>query len=305
MAPQPRGANPSRIFTLQSLRRPHRPSCLEALPAKHRSSLRRPERHCGFLPTLRASCLRFRTHRRVSTAASALGPLRLTTLASLRFVFESLVGEKHLFAGCKHKFGAAIRALQYPIVEFHEPLPLNPYRAGEGVYRALWALKNSGTCSSGLPGMDPWGLRAQLDNSYPTSPPDRGLIPEVRRRAASRADLILLATLLLAQSLPRKRFFGPAFLSGLHVEAVLLDFLDDVFLLHFALKTAQCILKRFTLLNDDFGHVYFTPIQALIGFLQCSNFTWALPLKDYRMRTLPSCSQFHPAKSSFLSAKSV
>ena len=87
-------------------------------------------------------------------------------------------------------------------------------------------------------------------NEIPTSLPDRGLIPEVRRRAASRAGLILLATLLLAQSLPRKRFFGPTLFAGLHIEAVVLYFLDYVFLLHFALKTPQCIFKRLTLLND-------------------------------------------------------
>jgi hypothetical protein len=87
-------------------------------------------------------------------------------------------------------------------------------------------------------------------NEIPTALPDRGLIPEVRRRAASRAGLVLLATLLLAQSLPRKRFFRPTLLARLHIEAVLLYFLDDIFLLHFALKTPQCILKRLTLLND-------------------------------------------------------
>src|SRR6202035_4317197 len=32
--------------------------------------------------------------------------------------------------------------------------------------------------------------------------------------------------LLLAQSLPRKRFFCPALLAGFHIGAVLLDFLD-------------------------------------------------------------------------------
>jgi len=63
-------------------------------------------------------------------------------------------------------------------------------------------------------------------------------------------QLILLATLLLAQSLPRKRFFGPALLTGLHIEAVLLYFLDDVFLLHLALETTQCVLKRLTLLDN-------------------------------------------------------
>ena len=31
---------------------------------------------------------------------------------------------------------------------------------------------------------------------------------------------------------------------------MLLYFLNDIFLLHLALKTAQCILKRLALLND-------------------------------------------------------
>ena len=49
-------------------------------------------------------------------------------------------------------------------------------------------------------------------------------------------------------------------LAGFHIEAVLLYFLDDVFLLHLALKTAQCILKRLTLLYHYFCHGYFTPV---------------------------------------------
>jgi hypothetical protein len=81
--------------------------------------------------------------------------------------------------------------------------------------------------------------------------------PEPTDRAV--LSLIGFSTLLLAQSLPRKRFFGPAFLTGLHVEAVLLDFLNDVFLLHLALKAAQGILQRFTFLDDDFSHVRFHP----------------------------------------------
>src|SRR5262249_24776908 len=59
--------------------------------------------------------------------------------------------------------------------------------------------------------------------------------------------------------LPRKRFLCPAFLTGLHVEAVLLDFLDDVFLLHLALETPQCVFQRLALLNDDFGHCVTSP----------------------------------------------
>src|SRR6202030_272273 len=64
--------------------------------------------------------------------------------------------------------------------------------------------------------------------------------------------LVRFAPLLLAQSLPRKRFFCPALLAGFHVEAVLLYFFDDVFLLHLALKTAQCVFQRLTLLDNYF-----------------------------------------------------
>src|SRR5882762_8972263 len=78
--------------------------------------------------------------------------------------------------------------------------------------------------------------------------------------------LIQFAPLLLAQTLPRKRFLGPAFLAGFHVEAMLLDFLDDVFLLHLALKTPQGIFQRFTLLDDDFSHaVNSLPIRFGLG----------------------------------------
>src|SRR5271168_1863251 len=71
--------------------------------------------------------------------------------------------------------------------------------------------------------------------------------------------LIRFSPLLLAQSLPRKRFLRPALFAGFHVEAVLLDFLDDVFLLHLALETAQGVFQGFTLLNDDFCHCFNSP----------------------------------------------
>src|SRR2546428_7994966 len=81
-------------------------------------------------------------------------------------------------------------------------------------------------------------------------------------------SLIRFAPLLLAQSLPRKRFLCPALLAGFHVEAVLLDFLDDVFLLHFALETAQGIFQRFTLLDDDFSHGLNSP-PIRFGLVSC------------------------------------
>jgi len=103
----------------------------------------------------------------------------------------------------------------------------------------------------------------------------------VRRRAATKTEgrsrcyrdrpisLIRFPPLLLAQSLPRKRFFCPALLAGFHVETVLLDFLDDVLLLHLALETPQGIFQGFTLLDDDFSHfIKFTPNPVRIGILR-------------------------------------
>jgi hypothetical protein len=75
------------------------------------------------------------------------------------------------------------------------------------------------------------------------------------RPTRTAADLVCFAPLLLAESLPRKRFLSPTLLAGLHVEAVLLDFLNDVFLLHLALETPQSIFQGLTFLNDDFSHV--------------------------------------------------
>jgi hypothetical protein len=98
--------------------------------------------------------------------------------------------------------------------------------------------------------------------------------------------------LLLAQSLPRKRFLGPTLLAGLHVEAMLLDLLDDVFLLHLALEPPQGILQRFTLLDGDFSHCFLSPPNRL-GLVSCGTSRrprcgllrktlGAAPIHDYR-----------------------
>src|SRR6266478_3614695 len=106
----------------------------------------------------------------------------------------------------------------------------------------------------------PLGLRAR---SCKRNPNDSALGGLILGSAAPSRDvegrLVRFAPLLLAQSLPRKRFFCPALLARLHVEAVLLDFLDDIFLLHLALKTAQGIFQRFTLLDNDFCHCSNSP----------------------------------------------
>jgi len=100
----------------------HRPALLEAFAAKHRTPLCRPERHSGLLTTLRTIGFCFRAHLQSAgnTWTSTLGASCFAPFTSLRFVFEALVGEKHLLAGSKYKLGAALRTLQDPIVIFHE-----------------------------------------------------------------------------------------------------------------------------------------------------------------------------------------
>jgi hypothetical protein len=90
------------------------------------------------------------------------------------------------------------------------------------------------------------------------------------RMAKAAETLIRFPTLLFAQSLPRKRFLCPALLTGLHIEAMLLDFLDDVFLLHLAFEATQSVLQRFTFLDDDFSHVYVHPQSGSDWYLTVS-----------------------------------
>jgi hypothetical protein len=48
----------------------------------------------------------------------------------------------------------------------------------------------------------------------------------------------------------------------LQVERVLLDVLDDVFLLHLPLETAERALDRLAILDFDFSHAYNTPLRG-------------------------------------------
>ena len=122
--------------------RSHRSPRLEAFPAKYWSPLGWPERHRGLFSTLRARGLRFSPHRGCITSAPAatLCALGFAAFASLRFVLKALVGEKHLFAGCKYKLGTAFRTLQHPIVEFHERSPWDPFRAVGRGQTCTWIL---------------------------------------------------------------------------------------------------------------------------------------------------------------------
>ena len=80
-------------------------------------------------------------------------------------------------------------------------------------------------------------------------------------------NLVLFPPLLLAQTLARERLFRAALLARLHVITVLLDFLDDVFLLHLALETAQGIFQRLTFLNANFGHLKITVLPMHVAMI--------------------------------------
>jgi hypothetical protein len=84
-----------------------------------------PEGNCRFLTALRASRFCFRSYLSGASASrtTTFGSLGFAAFATLRFVLESFIGEKHLLAGCKYKLGTAFRTLQNPIVEFHERSP--------------------------------------------------------------------------------------------------------------------------------------------------------------------------------------
>lgn len=162
----------------------NRPSRLEAFSAEHWPSLRRFERNGRLFPALRASRLRFRSNWRSAAASSTFSSFRFARFAPLGLVLESLVGEKHLFASSEYKFGATLRTLQYLIVEFHGRLPW-PGRAEEGEVDLLpWAGTEDTICARGHQAQI-FGPTAKSLNVFPTFLPDWGLIPEVRRRAAS------------------------------------------------------------------------------------------------------------------------
>ena len=66
------------------------------------------------------------------------------------------------------------------------------------------------------------------------------------------AALVLFFARLLASTLASESSLDTLFLAGLQVEGVALDLLDNVFLLHLALETAQRVLEGFTLLKPYF-----------------------------------------------------
>ena len=66
------------------------------------------------------------------------------------------------------------------------------------------------------------------------------------------ARSVLLLANFLASALASKRGLHAFLLTGFQVKGVALYFFDDVFLLHFALETAQSVFEGFPLLQSNF-----------------------------------------------------
>jgi hypothetical protein len=82
---------------------------------------------------------------------------------------------------------------------------------------------------------------------------------------AAQKSLVLLFASFFPAALARQRFFYALLFSGLEIKGVPFDLLDDVFLLHFALETTQCILEGLSLLQSNFGQRTNTPKLVLFG----------------------------------------
>ncbi len=88
-----------------------------------------------------------------------------------------------------------------------------------------------------------------------SGPPREGgdpLLPTLILTASVLLLSVLLLANFLASTLASQRGFHALFLAGFQVKGVALYFFNNVFLLHFALETAQSVLEGFTLLQSNF-----------------------------------------------------
>src|SRR5262249_30368321 len=78
-------------------------------------------------------------------------------------------------------------------------------------------------------------------------------IPGTPAPERNTRTLVRLAALLLARPLPRQRLLGAASIARFQIEGVLLDILDDIFLLHLPLEPAKRALDGFAILHFHFS----------------------------------------------------
>ncbi len=77
--------------------------------------------------------------------------------------------------------------------------------------------------------------------------------------------LVLFFTRFLPAALTGQRFFHALLLARFQVKGVTLDLLNDVFLLHLALETTQCIFEGLALLKSYFCQLNYTPKPVPFG----------------------------------------
>ena len=75
----------------------------------------------------------------------------------------------------------------------------------------------------------------------------------MRYRPLSELQLVRFAALLLPCPLARECLLGAPAIAWLQVERMLLDILDDIFLLYLPLEAAKRTFDRFAFLNFDFS----------------------------------------------------
>jgi len=75
--------------------------------------------------------------------------------------------------------------------------------------------------------------------------------------------LFRFASEFLSVPLPRQSLLGPALVTRLQIEGVLLDVLDDVFLLNLPFEPAEGALDGFAFLQFDFSHALKHPLTGL------------------------------------------
>lgn len=101
---------------------------------------------------------------------------------------------------------------------------------------------------------------------------------------AGRARLFHVATLLFPQTLARQCLLGTPLFSGLQIVAVALDFLDDVFALHFTFEPPESAFEAFPLLNYDFRQINSPPVScdSRAGLCQAGKTGWRHILSQNR-----------------------
>jgi hypothetical protein len=200
---------------------------LETLAAEDRTPLRGTERHRCFLAARRAVGRRFNAfaaNRRAATSRTRCA-LGFAALAAFRLIFEIFVGEEQLLAGGPDKRGPTVHAGQSLVKELHRNLSRSP----QGPPRTA-------------------GCRGQARRHT------RDPLHRVSQHPAHSLSLLVrFAALLLARPLPRQRLLGAAPIARFQVEGVLLDILDDIFLLHLPLEPAKRALDGLAILHFHFS----------------------------------------------------